>query len=76
MHLRKNGSINSFLASERHSGEEGRFQSLSTVTRLAAGDFVEVLVSQTSGETLTVFDQPGADERSLEFSMTWLAPGP
>jgi hypothetical protein len=46
---------------------------LSTVASLAAGDFVEADVFQSSGGNLSVVRLP---ERSPEFTMTWLAPGP
>jgi hypothetical protein len=48
-------------------------QTISRTTLLQAGDFVKVSVSQTSGGDLGVLKSV---ERSPEFSLTWLAPGP
>jgi hypothetical protein len=48
-------------------------QAISRVTLLQAGDFVKVEVTQTSGGDLDVLKSV---ERSPEFSLTWLAPGP
>jgi hypothetical protein len=49
---------------------------ITTQVRLAAGDYVEVVVLQTSGGSLTVAANGVAQQFTPEFSMTWLAPGP
>lgn len=46
-------------------------QSATTVAKLAAGDFVEVVVRQNSGAALNILAAP---EFSPEFSATWIAP--
>jgi hypothetical protein len=46
---------------------------VTTMVRLAAGDFVEAEVHQTSGADVTILPRP---DFSPVFSMTWLAPGP
>ncbi len=47
--------------------------SVSTMARLVAGDYIEVAVSHLSGGSKTIGSLP---EYSPEFSMTWLARGP
>jgi hypothetical protein len=49
---------------------------ITTQVRLAASDYVEVVVLQTSGGSLTVAANGVAQQFTPEFSMTWLAPGP
>lgn len=51
-------------------------ENMATQVRLAAGDYVEVQVLQTSGSSLTVAANGMAQQFTPEFSMTWLAPGP
>ena len=51
-------------------------ENMATQVRLAAGDYVEVVVLQTSGSSLTVAANGMAQQITPEFSMTWLAPGP
>ena len=50
-------------------------ENMTTQVRLAAGDYVEVVVLQTSGSSLTVAANGMAQQVTPEFSMTWLAPG-
>ena len=73
--LRKNGTTQ--LAQDGRNANTDHFNvpnlNLSTVTRFAADDYVEALVYQNSGGTLSVSQDP---ESSPELSMTWLAPGP
>ena len=58
------------LAWEEDAGNDAN--TVSTMARLVAGDYIEVLVSQLSGSSKTIGSIP---EYSPEFSMTWLAPG-
>jgi hypothetical protein len=51
-------------------------ENMATQERLAAGDYVEVVVLQTSGSGLNVAANGMAQQFTPEFSMTWLAPGP
>jgi hypothetical protein len=46
---------------------------INSVARLQAGDYVELDAEQNSGGDLKVIDN---SEKSPEFEMTWLAPGP
>ncbi len=55
------------------AGSFAEVQHVSTVAKLAAGQFVEVVVYQDSGASLKVNLAPAL---SPEFTMTWLAPGP
>jgi hypothetical protein len=68
LQLRKNGST--FIATGTASNNNAN--SISTMVRLVAGDYVEALASQFSGSTRSIQRVP---ETSPEFSMTWLAPG-
>lgn len=67
----RNGA--SVLAVATHPTVGSTGQNLTTVARLAAGDYVEAYVSQDSGSALSVLE---SGDYSPEFSMTWLAPGP
>jgi hypothetical protein len=71
--LMKNGST-LIARSQELAGDDD--ENITTQVRLAAGDYVEVLVLQTSGGNLTVAGNGVAQEITPEFSMTWLAPGP
>ncbi|MGH2965001.1 MAG: hypothetical protein ACRDMH_06435 [Solirubrobacterales bacterium] len=51
-------------------------ENITTQVLLAAGDYVEVQVLQTSGGNLPVAANGLAQQITPEFSMTWLAPGP
>jgi hypothetical protein len=64
--LIRNGSPNS-LAEEAIDASVPADQNVTTVERLTAGDYVEVDVYQTSGNTRNL---------TAELSITWLAPGP
>jgi hypothetical protein len=63
--LRKNGS--GLVAWEEDAGNDANL--ITTTARLAAGDYLEVVVSQTSGSSKTI---GSLAEYSPEFSMTWL----
>ena len=69
----KNGST-LIARSQQLPGDDD--ENITTQVRLAAGDYVEVLVLQTSGGSLTVAANGIAQQFTPEFSMTWLAPGP
>jgi hypothetical protein len=71
--LMKNGST-LIARSQQLSGDDD--ENITTQVRLAAGDYVEVVVLQTSGSSLPVAANGMAQEMTPEFSMTWLAPGP
>jgi hypothetical protein len=64
--LRKNGST--IVAWEEDAGNDANL--VTTTARLAAGDYIEVLVSQLSGSSKTI---GSIAEYSPEFSMTWVA---
>ena len=67
--MRRSGT-GDFLAREAITASAATgipYQNVTTVERLTAGDYVEVLVHQSSG---------GNRSFSAELSMTWLAPGP
>jgi hypothetical protein len=57
---------------DRVGATGGGGQSIDTIARLNAGDFVDVVAAQTSGGPL---DIANIDPRSPEFSMVWIAPG-
>ena len=73
--IRRNGTV--ALARDRRvpgtDSVNAPAVNLTTVARLAAGDFVEAEVFQESGGNLSVLR---VGEESPEFTMTWLAPGP
>ena len=69
----KNGST-LIARSQELAGDDD--QNITTQVLLAAGDYVEVVVLQTSGSSLTVAANGVAQQFTPEFSMTWLAPGP
>ena len=71
--LMKNGST-LIARSQELAGDDD--ENITSQVRLAAGDYVEVLVLQTSGGNLTVAGNGVAQEITPEFSMAWLAPGP
>jgi hypothetical protein len=71
--LMKNGSA-LIARSQQLPGDDD--ENLTTQVRLAASDYVEVVVLQTSGSSLTVAANGVAQQFTPEFSMTWLAPGP
>jgi len=72
LHLRKNGTTDLvFEADPAATVADG--ETVTTVVRLAAGDYVQAGVSQDSGGSVNI---PKSDEYTPEFSMTWLAPGP
>jgi hypothetical protein len=68
----KNGST-LIARSQQLPGDDD--ENITTQVRLAAGDYVEVLVLQTSGGSLTIAANGMAQQITPEFSMTWLAPG-
>jgi hypothetical protein len=69
--LRVNGNEDNYLAASRVPGSaDTPEQSVSSMARLNAGDFVEVRVSQNSGNTVTL--DPFFSRQS--FQMAWLAP--
>jgi len=69
----KNGST-LIARSQELAGNDD--ENITTQVLLAAGDYVEVVVLQTSGSSLTVAANGLAQQITPEFSMTWLAPGP
>ena len=69
----KNGST-LIARSQELAGDDD--ENLTTQVLLAAGDYVEVQVLQTSGGNLPVAANGLAQQITPEFSMTWLAPGP
>ena len=71
--LMKNGST-LIARSQELPGDDD--ENVTTQVRLAAGDYVEVQVLQTSGGSLSVTANGLAQQITPEFSMTWLAPGP
>lgn len=70
---------NTVIATERVSASiySNEVQELTTQVLLAAGNYVEARVAQTSGDDVPVLQFAGANtlEVSPEFAMTWLAPG-
>jgi len=71
--LRKNGTTEIARDSRQPTGVDFA-QSVTTQVRLQAGDYVEAWVYQSSTQDpLPIY---ASAERSPEFSMTWLAPGP
>jgi hypothetical protein len=71
--LMKNGST-LIARSQELPGDDD--ENITTQVSLAVGDYVEVVVVQTSGASLTVAANGLAQEITPEFSMAWLAPGP
>jgi len=71
--LMKNGST-LIARSQELPGDDD--ENITTQVRLVAGDYVEVLVLQTSGGSLNVAANGLAQQITPEFSMSWLAPGP
>jgi len=69
----KNGST-LIARSQELAGDDD--ENITTQVLLAAGDYVEVQVLQTSGGRLSVAANGLAQQITPEFSMTWLAPGP
>jgi hypothetical protein len=69
----KNGST-LIARSQELPGDDD--ETITTQVHLAAGDYVEVVVLQTSGASLPVAANDVAQEITPEFSMAWLAPGP
>jgi hypothetical protein len=69
----KNGST-LIARSQELAGDDD--ENITTQVLLAAGDYVEVQVLQTSGGNLPVAANGFAQQITPEFSMTWLAPGP
>ena len=69
----KNGST-LIARSQELAGDDD--ENITTQVLLAAGDYVEVQVLQTSGGTLPIAANGLAQQITPEFSMTWLAPGP
>jgi hypothetical protein len=67
----RNGDLNETVAKVSQTGTETPIQSVSTVTHMFAGDFLEVGVTQTSGSTLQISD---TDEYSPEFTLNFIAP--
>jgi len=72
IHLRRSGFASIAVDSRAAFGDEVG-TAIATLARLEAGDYVEVLIQQTSGSSLNI-QKDG--EHSPEFAMTWLAPGP
>ena len=73
MGLRRNGGLtgDAFIAAEAETAQVSDEQALSTIYKLAAGDFIDVVVHQGSGADATV--GPGDNRASL--AMTWLGKG-
>jgi hypothetical protein len=72
--IMKNGSA-LITRSEQQAGDDD--ENVTTQVRLAAGDYVEVVVLQTNGgNSLPIAANGMAQQYTPEFSMTWLAPGP
>lgn len=75
LRLRKNGTTVVASQSAADAALHTDTQSISSMARLAAGDYVEAVVAHQSFDVATEsIDQ--TPEYSPEFSMTWLAPGP
>ena len=74
VNLRRGGSVSAVIASSSNPGDLSN--SVSTMVRLLAGDYVEVDVHQSGGDTEAVSSGSSVGQSSPEFSMTWLAPGP
>jgi hypothetical protein len=72
IHLRRNG-FESIAADSRAAFGDEVGTVIATLARLEAGDYVEVLIQQTSGSSLNI-QKDG--EITPEFAMSWLAPGP
>ena len=73
--LRKNGTTEiGIVDSGAEAGVGQVTQESTTQVRLAAGDYVEVVVAQSTNPQVTLSISK-IDESSPEFSMTWLAPG-
>jgi hypothetical protein len=74
VYLTRNANPDPIAVDDTQSSDSGFVgQELTTQVQLAAGDFVQAEVRQTSGGSLNVI---GGASFSPEFSMTWLAPGP
>ncbi len=71
--LMKNGST-LIARSQQLPGDDD--ENITTQVHLAAGDYVEVVVLQTSGGNLAVAVNGMAQQLTPELSLTWLAPGP
>jgi hypothetical protein len=69
----KNGST-LIARSQELAGDDD--ENITTQVLLLAGDYVEVVVLQTSGGSLAVAANGLAQQITPEFSMAWLAPGP
>jgi hypothetical protein len=62
------------VSSPSNSGADGPYMHVSCVQDLAVGDYVEVLVYQTSGAGLNVLTAV-SQQYTPEFSMTYIGPG-
>ena len=76
--IRKNGTTVVARAAQGDSSTlattDTSDQSLTTIVRLNAGDFVEVFVRQSSGAALDVLTSGVGGDFSPEFSASWIAP--
>lgn len=71
--IRLNGNDDRYVAASRVPGLPGNAvpeQSVSTIVRLSAGDYAEVMLSQDSGTNLAL----NTFYERQSFQMTWLAP--
>jgi hypothetical protein len=69
--IARNGTVQIALSQEPASSY-GPYQTVATVARLSAGDFVTLRVSQTSGGSRTIGG--GGQEFSPELAIAWIGP--
>ena len=73
LNIRKNGTTNIARVVQQADGTNTTDQAVSTITTLAAGEYVEVTVRQNAGADRTV---SLSGEFSPEFMASWLGPTP
>ena len=76
LNLRRNGSTLIARVVQLDGAANTVDQSVTQVVRLNAGDFVEVVVRQTSGAARDVLSSGATGDFSPEFSASWIAPLP
>ena len=76
INLRRNGNTLVARVVQLNGGVNTVDQSVTQILRLNAGDFVEVVVRQTSGVALDAITSGAGGDFSPEFSASWIAPLP
>src|SRR5215204_2490654 len=72
LRLRVNGNNTQLIASDIEDSSPVRFQTVATVYRLAAGDYVEAVVKQTSGGALNAGASANLGFDRKELAMAWV----